>query len=252
MYQSDSRRQHRRCPRLSRRPVPCQRQFQRPPERSRFAPGLFSHPHRSRGEFRFRAGQRQLRCALLSAWAGRRSSEGGVEHNSYSAGSVHRCRSESGAIGSHRVQSTRHWSTVADRPHFRRLSHRACLKLERGASQGRADDRYFSFNDTRHTTATLLLRHGVPLALVQRILRHSDPRLTSRTYGHLTVEDLRPAIERLGIPAPKAEAPPLPEPRRLAASADSNPFGYPVATRTLERHYGEGRVFGEIRTIPRG
>ena len=55
------------------------------------------------------------------------------------------------------------------------------------------------FHDLRHTTATLLLRAGVDAHRVQRILRHSDVRTTTGTYGHLDVEDLRCAM---GLLAP--------------------------------------------------
>jgi len=48
-----------------------------------------------------------------------------------------------------------------------------------------------------HTTATLLLKAGVPIATVQRLLRHSDPRLTTEIYGHLDVEDMRAGMNRL-------------------------------------------------------
>jgi integrase len=41
------------------------------------------------------------------------------------------------------------------------------------------------FHHLRHTTASLLLMRGADVAAVQRILRHSDPRLTTETYGHL-------------------------------------------------------------------
>lgn len=37
---------------------------------------------------------------------------------------------------------------------------------------------------------------------VQRILRHSDVRLTADTYGHLVVEDLRDAVNSI---APSVE-----------------------------------------------
>ena len=53
------------------------------------------------------------------------------------------------------------------------------------------------FHDLRHTTATLLLRAGVDAHRVQRLLRHRDVRTTTGTYGHLDVEDLRAAIEKL-------------------------------------------------------
>lgn len=54
--------------------------------------------------------------------------------------------------------------------------------------------RQIRFHDLRHTTATLMLNAGVPLAVVSRILRHSDVRLTLNTYGHLEVEALRLAV----------------------------------------------------------
>ena len=53
------------------------------------------------------------------------------------------------------------------------------------------------FHDLRHTTATLLLKAGVSLAVVQRILRHSDPRLTANTYGHLEDAQLRQGLAHL-------------------------------------------------------
>jgi hypothetical protein len=31
--------------------------------------------------------------------------------------------------------------------------------------------------------------------LVQRVMRHSDPRLTTESYGHLALEDLRGALD---------------------------------------------------------
>jgi integrase len=60
------------------------------------------------------------------------------------------------------------------------------------------------FHDLRHTTATLLLRSGVPLNHVQRIMRHRDVRLTTETYGHLVADDLRDAVEQI---APVLRAP---------------------------------------------
>ena len=66
----------------------------------------------------------------------------------------------------------------------------------------KAIPRPMRFHDLRHTTATLLLRAKVDLHRVQRVLRHSDPRLTVGTYGHLLVEDLRESINLL--PASRA------------------------------------------------
>src|SRR3954469_6643100 len=63
----------------------------------------------------------------------------------------------------------------------------------------KAIPRKVRFHDLRHTTATLLLKEGVPLATVQRILRPRDPRLTTEIYGHLDVEDMRAGLDRLRI-----------------------------------------------------
>jgi integrase len=38
---------------------------------------------------------------------------------------------------------------------------------------------------------------------VQRILRHSDPAITTKVYGHLDVEDMRKGLDRLDFAAPE-------------------------------------------------
>ena len=55
------------------------------------------------------------------------------------------------------------------------------------------------FHDLRHTTESLLLIAGANPASVQRILRHSDPRLTTEVYGHLVPDYLRSEIARLSF-----------------------------------------------------
>ena len=62
------------------------------------------------------------------------------------------------------------------------------------------------FHHLRHTTASLLMMAGANPAAVQRIMRHSDPRLTTEVYGHLAPGYLRSEIDRLQLtpPAPKA------------------------------------------------
>jgi integrase len=61
----------------------------------------------------------------------------------------------------------------------------------------RAIPRWLRFQDLRHSTGTLLLRCGVDPHRVQRIMRHRDVKLTTSTYAHLIVEDLRDAAERI-------------------------------------------------------
>jgi hypothetical protein len=61
--------------------------------------------------------------------------------------------------------------------------------------------------------------------VVSKVLRHSDPKLTSEIYEHLEVEDMCRGLERLGfgpaqVPAPAAEnlpAPPCPSSPSTAA-----------------------------------
>lgn len=53
------------------------------------------------------------------------------------------------------------------------------------------------FHDTRHSFATHALESGASLVAVQKILRHSDPRLTTRTYGHLSSQHLQTEVNRI-------------------------------------------------------
>lgn len=49
----------------------------------------------------------------------------------------------------------------------------------------------------RHTIASRLARNGVGLSQAQKLLGHSDPKLTAAIYTHLEAEDLRAAVECL-------------------------------------------------------
>jgi len=44
-----------------------------------------------------------------------------------------------------------------------------------------------------------MARNNVPLVKAQRILGHSDPKLTARHYVGLDVEDLREAVEAVPV-----------------------------------------------------
>lgn len=58
----------------------------------------------------------------------------------------------------------------------------------------------FSFGPhwLRHTAATRMLRDGVPIEVVSKILGHSSVATTSAIYGHLTAVDARRALEAAG------------------------------------------------------
>ncbi len=77
----------------------------------------------------------------------------------------------------------------------------------------KARARHVRFHDLRHTTATLLFNSGACVTSVQKILRHSDPRTTVNTYGHLDPL-MRSDSERLRFaplgPPSSASSPPLP------------------------------------------
>ena len=48
--------------------------------------------------------------------------------------------------------------------------------------------RHIRFHDLRHSSATLLLAHGVPLKQIQEWLGHSDFSTTANIYAHLDVK----------------------------------------------------------------
>jgi integrase/recombinase XerD len=50
----------------------------------------------------------------------------------------------------------------------------------------------------RHSTATRMLRDGVPLEVVSKLLGHASVTTTSAIYGHLSAEDARKALEAAG------------------------------------------------------
>ena len=50
----------------------------------------------------------------------------------------------------------------------------------------------------RHTAATRMLRDGIGLEVVAKLLGHSNVTVTATTYGHLTVEDARAVLEKAG------------------------------------------------------
>jgi integrase len=65
--------------------------------------------------------------------------------------------------------------------------------------------RIIRFHDLRHTTATLLLQAGAPIAHVSKVLGHSSIAITADLYGHLVVDDLRAAMARLSFDLPAPE-----------------------------------------------
>ena len=71
--------------------------------------------------------------------------------------------------------------------------------------------RHFRFHDLRHKYASVLLMLGANLVSVQKLLGHSDPRITERRYGHMLPGFMRAEVDRLrfGLDqlAPRLDAP---------------------------------------------
>ena len=57
----------------------------------------------------------------------------------------------------------------------------------------------FTAHMLRHTHATELIRRGVPIEVVARLLTHRSSTTTSQTYVHLDAADVREALTRAGV-----------------------------------------------------
>lgn len=57
----------------------------------------------------------------------------------------------------------------------------------------------FTLHMLRHTHATELIRSGVAIEVVARLLTHRSSTTTSQTYVHLGVADVREALHRAGV-----------------------------------------------------
>jgi len=110
------------------------------------------------------------------------------------------------------------------------------------------------FHDLRHTYASVLPMSGAALVSVQRLLGHSDPKITERRYGHLLpdfmaseVNRLRFGLDRLAPgrlgtslvqhpDAPKREAGTLPDSGTIPASLVAGCRGLePLASGVISR-----------------
>lgn len=69
-----------------------------------------------------------------------------------------------------------------------------------GIARVDANGRKIDVHGLRHCAASRMARAGAGLVLVQRILGHASPRLTSQIYSHVEVEDLRTAVELISRP----------------------------------------------------
>jgi len=57
----------------------------------------------------------------------------------------------------------------------------------------------FSLHVLRHSAASDMVRRGVPIEIVSKLLTHASVTTTSQTYVHLGVDDLRSELTRAGV-----------------------------------------------------
>ena len=81
------------------------------------------------------------------------------------------------------------------------------------------------FHDLRHTTASLLMMRGANPVAVQRIMRHSDPKIATEVYGHLAPGYLQAEANRLTF-NPRHN--PTPQTIEAMAAGDTPPFVTPL------------------------
>jgi len=129
----------------------------------------------------------------------------------------HACRARTNGEGRRDPVALRctHSEVAADRAQRRCPTHGDLL-------WPKAEVRPIRFHDLRHTTASLLMMAGVNPAAVQRILRHSDPKITTEVYGHLSPGYLRAEVDRLAFGL--ADTAPAAVPNRAVAGAEATPF----------------------------
>lgn len=73
---------------------------------------------------------------------------------------------------------------------------------------------------------------GANPAAVQRIMRHSDPKLTTEVYGHLAPEYLRAEVDRLTFGPSTAQA----EPQKAAPQGENlGPFVPSLSPRCVPK-----------------
>ena len=69
-----------------------------------------------------------------------------------------------------------------------RMFHKYAVKLKM--------DRRLHFHSLRHSFASLLVQRGVSLYEVQKLMGHSNPRVTE-IYSHLVPEAMHGAVEKI-------------------------------------------------------
>jgi integrase len=97
-----------------------------------------------------------------------------------------------------------HWMCphprIEDRPLDKNILGGAFLRIveDAGLVAGARDPMGVTFHTLRHSFASWLVMAGVDLWTVAQLLGHSGIKLVEQTYGHLSPNHKRLAVDRLG------------------------------------------------------
>ncbi len=83
-----------------------------------------------------------------------------------------------------------------------RAAKMIALDLEEAGIPVETESGRLDFHSLRGTYATLLARVGVNLQTAQALMRHSDPKLTAKTYTKLGITDFAETVRRLDVALP--------------------------------------------------
>jgi len=86
-----------------------------------------------------------------------------------------------------------------------RAAHMIRQDLQAAGIDPENDSGRLDFHCLRGTYATLLARVGVNLQTAQTLMRHSDPKLTAKTYTRLGITDLGAVVSGLQVAVPSGE-----------------------------------------------
>ncbi|MBU6402136.1 MAG: site-specific integrase, partial [Verrucomicrobia bacterium] len=114
-------------------------------------------------------------------------------------------------------------------------AHLAAASIVNTDSEGRTAD----FHSLRHTFCTNLHRAGVSQREAMELMRHSDARLTAKTYTDASLLPLKAAVEKLQFPSPGGSAGQASQ----GASQDLVPEGHSVSQVVTT---GVGRKLAQV------
>ena len=110
-------------------------------------------------------------------------------------------RSHKGNVDGQKRNAGKHWTNMdlvfpnsVGKPH-----DASNIRLEFNQVLDHAGIPRIRFHDLRHTAASILLNHKIPVIVVSRILGHSRPSVTLDLYGHVLSDMQDEAVQVMEI-----------------------------------------------------